>query len=270
MNNQKVGFFDSGIGGLTVLKKFIELMPNEDTVYIGDEARMPYGDKTDDEIVNFSLEIANYLVSKHKIKMLVVACNTASAIALPTLKEKLDIPVIGVIESGAKYAANTAGRNIGVISTEATYRSNAYQKAINLFSDKKNVISKAEPQFVNFVETGEIDTSETLKFVDTELRNWSREESLNSLVLGCTHYPMLRKSIVAAVGDEVELIDSGELEAIDATNLINELKAEKLIKTTASREYLTTGNLERFTNFANKWLKADEKISVKQIKLEEL
>ncbi|MDR0899893.1 MAG: glutamate racemase [Lactobacillaceae bacterium] len=267
MSEKPIGFFDSGIGGLTVVKKFIELKPNENIVYIGDEARMPYGDREPEEIISFSRQIANFLIEQYHIKMLVVACNTATAVALPSLQSELSIPVIGVIESGGRYVTEIESSNIGVIATRATVKADAYAKTIHKYKENRNVYSKPEPEFVPIVESGQSNTQRTFEFVKSQLSQWTKDNQIDTLVLGCTHFPLLLEPIRKAVGPDVRIIDSGTIEAMDARDLIDEKEianSEKL----SFRKYLTTGDLARFEKLATEWLGGE--LDVSYVDLEEL
>jgi len=204
-----IGIFDSGVGGLTVLKEIIKALPQEDTIYFGDTARFPYGTKSPETVIRYSLEIASFLV-KRDIKLLVVACNTASAVSLEALTKKLSIPVVGVIEPGARRAVSTTrSRKVGVIGTEGTIRSSAYTKAIKRLNPDVEVITQACPLFVPLVEEGWID-NEVARLASRTYLTGLREENADTLVLGCTHYPLLKEIIAEVMGTGVRLVDSAE------------------------------------------------------------
>jgi glutamate racemase len=260
MNTNKIGVFDSGVGGLTVLKKAIELLPNENFIYLGDEARMPYGSRPKDEIIRFSLQISNFFVQQHNIKMLVVACNTATAQALPELQKQLSIPVIGVIDSGAKYVFQKKLDNVGVIATQGTVESMAYKETLNYYG--VNVVQKAEPEFVTIVENSLINTRETYEFVKIELQQWAIENQIKNLILGCTHYPLLIPVIQKVLGKEVSLIDAGECEANDIKEVLQQNNLlNNNINQLGQVELLTTGDFDRFKNFAGQWLNGQYSIN---------
>ncbi|MCX7876025.1 MAG: glutamate racemase [Melioribacteraceae bacterium] len=203
-----IGFFDSGIGGLTVVKSFMQLMPNENIVYFGDTARVPYGSKSNETVIEYSIQAANFLLRKN-IKLLVVACNTASAIALNELRKFLTIPVIGMIEPGAKYAlSESKNKRIGVIGTRATINNKAYSTELKKQSPKVKVFEKACPLFVPLAEEGWVDHKAT-ELIAKEYLLELKENKIDSLILGCTHYPILSSIIQKAVGKTVKLIDSG-------------------------------------------------------------
>ncbi len=203
-----IGFFDSGIGGLTVVKSVSQLMPNENIVYFGDTARVPYGSKSNETVIEYSIQAANFLLRKN-IKLLVVACNTASSVALNELKRFLTIPVIGMIEPGAKMALNESKKRVvGVIGTNATVNNKAYSNELKKLNPKVKVFEQACPLFVPLAEEGWIDTKVT-ELVAKEYLSGFKEKKIDSLILGCTHYPILKDVIQKVVGKNVKLVDSG-------------------------------------------------------------
>jgi len=203
-----IGFFDSGIGGLTVVKSFMQLMPNENIIYFGDTARVPYGSKSNETVIEYSIQAANFLLRKN-IKLLVVACNTASSVALKDLRKFLTIPVIGMIEPGARYAlAESKNKKIGVIGTRATINNKAYSHELLKLSPKAKIYEKACPLFVPLAEEGWIDHKST-ELIAKEYLTELKEKQIDSLILGCTHYPILAHVIQKVVGKNVKLIDSG-------------------------------------------------------------
>jgi len=206
--SRPIGVFDSGIGGLTVVKELSRLLPNEKIVYFGDTARVPYGNKSKETIIHYSLQIAYFLLKK-KIKMLVVACNSASSVSMPTLKRHFHIPVIGVIEPGAKSAISTSqNKSIGVIGTLGTVSSNSYKKALKKIDKKVIVSQQACPLFVPLAEDGWNKTKIAQDISDEYLKELAKK-GIDSLILGCTHYPLLKEVIQSSVGKKVKLIDSG-------------------------------------------------------------
>ncbi len=207
MSQQPIGVFDSGIGGLTVLKELLARLPNESFVYFGDTARVPYGNKSADTIRRFSTENVKLLMERG-VKMVVVACNTATADALPQLQSEFKLPIIGVIQPGvrAALAATRSGR-IGVIGTSGTIRSMAYQNGILAVRPDARVVSKACPLFVPLVEEGWTDTQVTRLVVEEYLKPLAGLD-IDTLVLGCTHYPLLKAAIGALLGAGVTLVDS--------------------------------------------------------------
>jgi glutamate racemase len=216
--NLPIGIFDSGVGGLTVYRALHERLPDERFVYLGDTARVPYGTKSLATVERYAIENSRFLEA-HGIKLLVVACNTASALALPAIRRSVGVRVIGVIEPGARAAAEVslkqAGqKNIGVIATEATVQSGAYSEAIARFAPHVTVVERACPLFVALAEEGWAET-EVARSVAAEYLFDLREQSVGTLVLGCTHYPILRRVIQSTIGEQVRLIDSGEATARD-------------------------------------------------------
>lgn len=208
-SSRVIGVFDSGIGGLTVVSAIRQLLPAEQISYIGDTARVPYGGKSKTTVERYSLEITNLLLEQNA-KLIVVACNTASALALPRLAENLPVPVVGVIEAGARAAiAATRNGHIGVIGTRATINSGAYEHALRKLNADIRVTSQACPLLVPLVEEGRFDGEVTERVVCEYVRPML-QTSVDTLVLGCTHYPLLRRTIQKICGDSVALIDSAE------------------------------------------------------------
>jgi glutamate racemase len=206
-----IGIFDSGVGGLTVFRAIARALPHEPLIYLGDSARVPYGTKSPEIVTRYALEAANHLLTRG-IKMLVVACNTATAAALPLLKEKLDIPVIGVVEPGARAAVERTRGHVGVLATEGTVRSRAYTKAIQAINPKIEVIESAAPLFVPLAEEGWANTHVAREVAEIYLGPLI-DAGIDTLVLGCTHYPILRTTIERVVGDAVQIVDSAETTA---------------------------------------------------------
>jgi glutamate racemase len=210
--NLPIGIFDSGVGGLTVYRALHEGLPQERFVYLGDTARVPYGTKSLATVERYAVENARFLEA-HKIKLLVVACNTASALALPAIRASVGVPVVGVIEPGARAAVEaSAGRRIGVIATEATVRSGAYSRAIRELAPESEVTERACPLFVALAEEGWAE-SDVARRVAAEYLSDLSGGRVDALVLGCTHYPILRCVIQETLGANVRLIDSGEATA---------------------------------------------------------
>jgi glutamate racemase len=208
-NESAIGVFDSGIGGLTVLQKIIETLPKENTVYLGDTARAPYGTKSVETVLRYSFENTEFLVQKG-VKAVVVACNTSTAIALTQLRNSLSIPVIGVIEPGVRRAIkSTKNKKVGVIGTEATIQSGAYTRALKEADGGVEVYSRACPLFVPLVEEGWTDNDVVEMTVKAYLGSL-KQSGIDALILGCTHYPLLKKAIREFIGRGVRLVDSAE------------------------------------------------------------
>jgi glutamate racemase len=214
-----IGVFDSGIGGLTVVSALRRVLPDESIYYIGDTARVPYGGKSPSTVQRYSLEIASLLLGENA-KTIVVACNTASALALPVLIETLPVPVTGVIAPGAAAAiAATRNQHIGVIGTRATIKSGAYEKALRALRPDVQVTARACPLLVPLIEEGWLDSDVTDKVLMQYLQPLL-DDGVDTLVLGCTHYPLLRPAIRRLLGDEVALVDSAENCALAVRELL--------------------------------------------------
>jgi len=219
--DKPIGIFDSGIGGLTVVKELIKLLPNENIVYFGDTARVPYGTKSPRLIQQYSLENAEFL-NQFDIKTLIVACNTASSHALAILDKHLEIPVIGVVKPGAEAAVRTSGNgHIGVIGTTATINSASYHREIRRLKAESVISGQACPLLVSLVEEGWLDNEVTVLTLQKYLAEPLRGD-IDTLILGCTHYPLLSEAIQKVVGPNVRLIDSGKETARDARLVLEE------------------------------------------------
>jgi glutamate racemase len=220
-DDRPIGVFDSGVGGLTVVKQLMKKLPSENIIYFGDTARIPYGTKSEEIVRRFALEDSFFLLEKN-VKMVIVACNTASSVAVNMLQTILDVPVIGVIEPGAEAAVrNSRNRKIGVIGTAATIRSSSYRKKVLQSSNKAQVISQACPLFVSLVEEGWIEDEATILIARRYLQTMI-ENHVDTLILGCTHYPLLKNTIQKVLGDNVRLIDSGVETAITVAKILEE------------------------------------------------
>ena len=206
MQHRAIGIFDSGVGGLTVFKEISRLLPGENLVYLGDTARVPYGTKSVETVQRYALEAAEFLVNQG-VKLLVVACNTASAVALPLLREHFKLPVIGVIEPGARRAASSLNRRIGVIGTEGTINSQRYAEAIHALVPDAKISSVACPLFVPLAEEGWAG-HEIARLTAVEYLQPLMTEEIDTLVLGCTHYPLLSNTLRQVLGGTVLLVDS--------------------------------------------------------------
>ncbi len=216
-----IGVFDSGIGGLTVMHALMERLPNESMVYFGDTARVPYGPKSPATVVRFSFENVE-LLTRRGIKAVVVACNTATAHALPALRERFDLPIVGVVGPGARAAvgATRSGR-VGVIGTYGTIGSGAYEKALRAIRPDLDVVSRACPLFVPLAEEGMTDHP-AARLVAAEYLAPFRDDGIDTLILGCTHYPLLKPVIAETLGPDVTLIDSAEETARETATLLAE------------------------------------------------
>ena len=257
-----IGIFDSGVGGLTVYRALHERLPAERFIYLGDTARVPYGTKSLSTVERYGIENAKFLEAQG-IKLLVVACNTASALALPAIGNTVNIQVVGVIEPGARAALRIAGgKTIAVIATEATVQSGAYAKAINNIDPHAKVIERACPLFVPLAEEGWAN-SEVARSVAAQYLQDLREGDLGALVLGCTHYPILRQLIGEVIGTDVPLIDSGEAAAQEVKSLLEskQLRASQTTRELEERRlcddldhFYVTDAAERFAKVAERFL----------------
>jgi len=267
VNNKPIGVFDSGIGGLTVLKEVFRKLPDESTLYLGDTARVPYGIRSAETVTRYSFENTGFLVSMG-IKVLVVACNTVSAVSLEEIKGKLSMPVIGVIEPGARAAVRaTRNKNVGVIGTEATVNSGAYARIIRAIDASIRVFSLPCPLFVPLAEEGLTDDAIATMVAERYLKNL-KEKGIDTLVLGCTHYPLLKDVIGKVMGEGITLIDS----ATETVSEIKETLVRNDIKGSPSRQplrkFYVTDAPEKFLKVGERFLGEKiahiEKISVGQ------
>lgn len=248
-----IGFFDSGIGGLTVVKAVSQLLPNENIVYFGDTARVPYGSKSNDTVVEYSLQAANFLLRKN-IKLLVVACNTASSVALKDLKRFLTIPVIGMIEPGSKLAlSESRNGKIGIIGTNATINNKAYSNEIRKLNPKIKVYEKACPLFVPIAEEGWINHKAT-ELIAKEYLNELKIKKIDSLVLGCTHYPILKDIIQKVVGKGVKLVDSGTPAARLVEEYLNGRGLRNISNQIGKKEFYVSDIPSKFREIAERFL----------------
>lgn len=252
-NKAPIGVFDSGIGGLTVVREIAARLPGEDIIYLGDTARVPYGTKSGRTVVAYSRNNAAFLVSKG-VKMVVVACNTSSAVSLPSLTGEFDVPVIGVIEPGArKAAATTKTRRAGVIGTPSTIKSSAYKKALEAASPGITVFTQACPLFVPLAEEGWTEEDITELAAERYLAPM-RESGIDVLVLGCTHYPLLKKTIKKTMGDGITLVDSAEETASEIEKVLTERGMLNPQTGPSSRQYYLTDVSDTFVSVAGRFL----------------
>ena len=248
-----IGVFDSGLGGLTVVKELFAALPRESIVYFGDTARVPYGTKSRETIIRYSREIVAVLL-KHKVKMIVVACNTASSLALDVLKKECSIPIIGVIDPGAKKAAlSTNSKKVGIIATQSTIRSGKYAKRLKNFEPKILVVSQPCPLFVPLVEEGWFEHDITRR-VAQEYLGLFKKEGVDTLILGCTHYPLLKKTIARVMGAKVTLIDSAREVAMEVKNILQAQHMLQVDRIAARHLYLVSDEPEIFKYRAVRFL----------------
>lgn len=264
--NNPIGFIDSGIGGLTVVKAAQEQLPNEQFMYIGDTARMPYGPRPAQEVIDYTFQMANFLIETKNIKLLVIACNTATARALPLLQTKLPIPVIGVIQSGAEAAVRmTKSNHIGLIATQGTVTSGIYEKEVANLAPNVIVQAQPEPDFVTLVENDDYESEYAQKLVADHLSHFG-DDTVDTLILGCTHFPLLAPFIQAAVGSGVKLVDAGAetvkvvRQYLDTYNLHSDV-----VHGHDHDIYHTTGDKVTFQKIATNWLSRAQPLDVRHL-----
>lgn len=257
---EKIGVIDSGLGGLTVAKEVIKNFPSEEVIYFGDTGRCPYGNRNKEEIKKFVWEMIDYLLSKN-IKALIVACNTATALMIDEIREKLEIPVFGVIEPGAKEAIlRSKNKKIAVIATTRTIETGVYKNTLQSM-DNVEVFSKDCPLFVPMIEEGTKTKDEMLEIVEKSLQSL-KEKNMDTLILGCTHYPLIKDEIKQVLGEHIELVDSTK-------QIVKELRKTIAISKSSENpihEFYVSGDVESFKEKAEKWLQFE--INVKQIQFE--
>jgi glutamate racemase len=252
-NSAPIGVFDSGMGGLTVVREMMSQLPNESIIYFGDTARVPYGPKSPDTVLRYSREITSYLRDQG-IKALVVACNTATAHALPALREEYDLPIVGVIEPGARAAAAaTVSKHVGVIGTAGTIKSRAYEKEIKKLLPDAQITAQACALFVPLVEEGWVDTEPTRAIARNYLAPLVTAE-IDTLVLGCTHYPLMKTVIGNVVGRQVRLIDSAYETAREAGELLRANGLENTTPNQARYRFIASDAPDTFLGLAERFM----------------
>lgn len=266
MDNRPIGVFDSGIGGLTVLKEIIEKLPGEDVIYFGDTARIPYGTRSRETVIKYAFQCIRFLMSKD-IKAIVIACNTASAHALEEAQKAFNVPIIGMIEPGAQAAISATKNNkIGVIGTAGTINSESYQKKIRRLLPSSEVIGISCPLFVPIVEEGWEDTEIAFMTAEKYLQEF-KEHNIDSLVLGCTHYPILRYTIGKVMGEDVKLINPAYETAQATKNLLKEcnLRSDKVDG--GKYQFYVSDDPEKFRRLGGNFLRKEIAI-VKKVNIE--
>lgn len=264
--NNPIGFLDSGIGGLTVVKAAQEQLPNEQFMYIGDTARMPYGPRPAQEVIDYTFQMANFLIETKNIKLLVIACNTATARALPLLQAKLSIPVIGVIQSGAEAAVRmTKSNHIGLIATQGTVTSGIYEKEMAKLAPNVVIQAQPEPDFVTLVENDDYQSEHAKKLVANHLSHFA-DNTVDTLILGCTHFPLLAPFIQSAVGSQVKLIDAGaETVTVVSQYLDTHNLHSDVVHGHDHDIYHTTGDKVLFEKIATNWLSRAQPLDVRHL-----
>lgn len=250
--SKPIGIFDSGVGGLTVVKELINQLPNENIIYFGDTARVPYGIKSKETVIRFSIESILFLL-KEEVKLICVACNTVSSFALPAIKNHFRVPIVGVISPGAREAVYaTKNKRIGVIGTHATIKSRAYEKEINSLDPKIKITVRACPLFVPFVEEGWHNEKVVFDVARVYLKPL-KEDRVDTVILGCTHYPLLKPVIKEVMGRDVVLIDSAKQVATEVKQI---LANEGLLETNhkAMRSFYVSDDPAWFSGLAKRFL----------------
>ncbi len=265
-----IGIFDSGVGGLTVAREIMRQIPNERLVYFGDTARVPYGNKSKETITKYSKQIIRFLKTQN-VKAIVVACNTASAYALDEIEKELDIPIIGVVKPGAKVAAQaTRNKKVGVIATAGTIQSRIYAEYIEGIDKEIRVIGKACPLFVPLVEEGLLEDPVTDE-IATRYLNELKDLDIDTLILGCTHYPLIRSTLGRIMGENVTLVNPAYETAVELRSL---LEREGLLNPSTNRlgtnqyQFFVSDGADKFKTFANSIIKYGI-LSAKVIHIEE-
>ncbi|MDG3142924.1 glutamate racemase [Streptococcus suis] len=267
MDNRPIGFLDSGVGGLTVVRELMRQLPHEEIVYIGDSARAPYGPRPAEQIREYTWQLVRFLLTKN-VKMIVFACNTATAVAWEEIKAALEIPVLGVILPGSSAAIKaTRTKRVGVIATPMTVRSDIYRQKVELLDPSISVLSLACPRFVPLVESNETHSSVAKKVVYETLSDLTGK--VDTLILGCTHYPLLRHIIQNVMGPDVKLIDSGAETVRDISVLLNYFDINRSREAAMKEDrFYTTAGAAIFREIAETWLGKD--IQVEHVNLEEV
>jgi len=246
MDDRPIGVFDSGFGGLTVARALIDLLPNEEVVYFGDTGRYPYGPRPLDEVRHFARQVSAMLVESHDVKMIVVACNTASAAALDLLRFEHDVPVVGVLSPGLRAAvAATRNHRVGVIGTVGTIASGAYQREVRAMRAPVQLSCGACPGFVEFVERGEIDSEQVHVLAERLLEPMLRA-GVDTLLLGCTHYPFLARTIGDVMGREVLLVSSAEETAFEVRSILGDTGLGRRTSAKGGHRFISSGDVGWF------------------------
>ena len=249
MNDLPIGVFDSGVGGLTVLNEIHRSLPAESTIYLGDSRRAPYGSRSPEDIIRFTVGALDHLRGLG-VKALVLACNSATSVALDAATQRYDLPVVGVIEPTARLVSSVPSARIGVIGTAATIGSGAYSRAIRSFNPSAEVVERACPRLAGLVEDGQIDTVRTALTLAADLMPL-RRPPVDILVLGCTHYPFLRGPIARLLGPTVRLVESGPPLVAALAALMDSGRLARTEAATPSHRWLTTGDAEAFRRLAS-------------------
>jgi len=253
MKNRPIGIFDSGVGGLTVVKEIFKTLPNEQIVYLGDTARVPYGTKSPETVKRFSVENVEFLL-RFKVKLIIVACNTASSTSLAFLKKRFKLPIVGVIKPGARRAINISRKGkIGVVGTAATIKSEAYKKEIKSISKNIRTVSRACPLFVPLAEEGWVDGKIALDIAKKYLQPLARKK-IDTLILGCTHYPLLKNIISRAIGSDVKIVDSASSVAEEVAGILERKNMLRQVSVAPAHNFYATDAVKQFVRVGEKFL----------------
>lgn len=264
MDNRPIGIFDSGLGGLTTVREIQRVLPGEDIIYFGDTGRVPYGNRSRDTIIRYTKDDIDFLL-KHNIKLVIAACGTASSVALPVIKDDYDVKIMGVLESACKKAVHvTRNNHIGVIGTSGTIKSGKYAEIIRGIAPEIQIFSKDCPMFVPLVENGYAQ-SEAARLIAKDYLLPLKKENVDTLILGCTHYPLLTDVISDIMGDEVTLLSPGALAADDAKLYLKEnaLLSEK--ERGGKSEFYVSDSVENFTALGSTFLGCDIETKVRRM-----
>lgn len=267
MNNKSIGVFDSGLGGLTAVKQIMQELPNESIIYFGDTGRVPYGTRSRETILKYTRSDIRFLQS-FDVKMIVIACGTASSVSMPQIKSEFDVPIVGVVDAAVYQAVrSTRNKKIGIIGTPGTIKSGSYEKLIKEYDPEMQTFKRACPLFVPLVENGHFDTP-VAKLVVEEYLEEIRAEGVDTLILGCTHYPLLKKAIGEYMGDDVALIDSGAevakyLKKKFDTDMLHSEKTDK-----EQYKYYVSDSKETFAELGGIFLEREINGQVEKIDIE--
>ena len=254
MDTRPIGVFDSGVGGLTVVKQIMKVMPHENIVYFGDTARVPYGTKSKEAVTKYSKQNVRFLLSKG-VKAIIVACNTASSNSMDAMREAFDVPIFGVVVPGVEEAVQaTKNKKIGIIATPATIKSGSFEQRLKMFDKDIEIVSQGCPQLVTLVQDGYIDEDNFVtNNVCKEYLAPIKAFGVDTLILGCTHFPIISKIIQNIMGDDVKLIDAGYETALEVKKVLKTLNLERT-KPRDLVEYYVTSEPENFDQVANIFL----------------
>jgi glutamate racemase len=247
-----IGLFDSGVGGLTVLQEILRLLPKESTVYFGDNAHVPYGSRTTEELIGLAHNIISFLVAQ-KVKYIIFACNTNSSVSLPVLRRYFTVPMIGLIKPGAQEAVKiTKNRRIGVIATAVTIKSGAYEKEIKAISPRVTVFSQTAPRLVPIVESGKIKTAEALQATREYVKPLKKAD-IDTLILGCSHYPFLSNEFAATLGPDIKLVDPATATVLKAWEEMQKLNLlnNPITYNSPTHRFYVSGNPRKFQELAS-------------------